>query len=146
MKKRYIAVISVAATILMAALVYASAWEWVVDGSVNLEGLFKADCPGTDNNMTWKIATSDLEYEYVAFYLMKTAGSEWVQVSQCDWNSLVNGITPRGCSDIKFTGFSPGDYYARITINNADCGTYTPTPDLFNCGDVEEFNLTLAAC
>ena len=90
--------------------------------------------------------TMDLFVEDIAVYYNTTEGFKFYQTytsedykatKTCEGNYTFDGR-------IKATAYSTGDYYSRATINyhSQQCGeTWTPYPDINNCGDLLDFKL-----
>jgi len=142
MRNLYKCCVLAAVFLLLAAVAYASIYEWVVDDSVQLSGSFKANC-AQSNKIYWTVETSDNYYEYRALYLSNNG--TWRRITNCDRQGYLDGTRIDSCFNEPFFGFAPGIYTARVSINYAGCGTYTPTP-ASNCGDFEDINLILSSC
>ena len=134
--------------------VLASAYEQVANLS---NACFTAPCNnGEAAWATWDTTTNGSYDEYRSFYYVMYASSTsdvpndktgWHEVTECRIHNVVTGSAADDCSYTipTYPGTAGGSYrlYIRATTNFAGCGTWTPFPDVANCGDVQQMQITV---
>lgn len=139
MKSIYLLLLAVC----LMGLSFASPYEWFASPYYQMSGTFNANDYNQSNKFYMNMNTSGSYFEFTALYLDISGYGNFTRISECSFNQTISGYTELRCFDISFAGFTNGTYPARITTNYAGCGGFTPTPDVINCGDIYEFNMTL---
>ena len=137
--------------VLLAAPVFASAWEWI--GFFNSSKQMVA--PGEEFRVKWSVETSDAFRENTTVYFsFSNDGNEpnqWNEYEHCRHSLVIpNTSTPIFICDVRVPTTTPfatttpsSTFWVRATKNYDECGGFTPNLDEQNCGDSENISLQL---
>lgn len=119
----------------------ASAWEWISNP-------WATSCcsSGGSATFTWRTNVSSPLSEYASLYYFvaptstdpgtignNTNWSEWTSCRRS--GTITTGYRQEKCSITAPVVGTTMYLFVRETTNYAGCGTWTPTPDVANCGD-----------
>ncbi len=116
----------------------ASSYEWITYALLYPSDVIHG---GQELKISRDVNTSGsyLEYRSAYFQFSTTTFSEgsWNEWTDCRVSSTVSGTEHDVCYPIVSTSTAPmatSTLWVRVSTNFAGCGTYTPTPDIANCG------------
>jgi len=129
---------------LLAAPVYASAWEWLTNHQITS---FSGQS-GTTINFKWKVNTSGSYHEYRSAYWATSTSAVEEPASWNEWaNCRAHGVVTSNITDFCTATAPETDttttLWVRATTNYSGCGTYTAFPNVSSCGDVSNVTTTL---
>jgi len=119
----------------------ASAYEWMANYYFNgyppeIRTVVQS---GNYEKIHYTVLTSGNYYEYRSSYyaigdLMPTSSAGWTEWNTCRFSGYVNTSTQDVCYPQIPTVGTTSTLWVRSTTNYAGCGSYTPEPDIANCG------------